>query len=492
MNTPIAKWALILTAAGLFSFACANVSSDPDPAGSGGSSASGSQTGSGGAVRASGGAASGGANLGGAPASGGAAAVCEPGDKESCAEHSSSLPNGTAKCTEDGWDLSDCTFCEPEAEVECASLYPNTPDGTLVCDEDGAGWVDEPLDACAACDEDGEATDCESPYNTTNNRGGFASCSDEGGYDWSECTVCDEDLEPPSCAEATDGERPIGLVSCENDAAWNTDACTECDPQDYEAEFDCVDLAEPQHEYTGGTALCGLDSKWDQSTCEYCGDGLVTGPELCDVADPATISCDELGYVNTDETTCSDRCSWSTAVCTNCPGNKCLDDKDCNGSACNGKECEGDCNFNCDSGKSCEQVVCGAGSSCDFACYNSSGACKQAMCKPGATCQFDCYNGGKCENVDCSGATCSFDCKNGGSVCSTLSAVVCADGETCEFNCENGGDCTGIELICQSGSRCQVDCDNNGAKCLTATCENGADCDLSCQNSNCPKVVGFN
>ena len=500
-----ALWGLLFSAAGLLSFACSGVSSDPDPTGSGGKgTGTGGRSGAGGGhvIVYSGGSPNlGGADdgsggnkpkTGGAPGSGGNSPnECVLDAEEPCADHSSETPHGTALCTDEGWDLSDCTFCVPGEELSCATFDATTPDGTVVCDEDGQGWEEEPADACSACDESGPPADCDSEMNTTVKRGGVAACSDAGSYDWADCTLCDDDVEPPTCGELTDGERPVGTVVCDGGTEWNVTDCTECDPQDYEATIDCVDLVHKEHEFSGGVALCGNDASWEQSTCEYCGDGAVTGNEDCDPQDTRTTTCEALGYSNTDEVTCESSCSWATSVCSKCPGSDCLSGGSCSGQGCDDKECDGSCDFDCNNGKTCDAAVCGAGSNCDFACFNGGSTCSGISCMAGSTCAFDCYNGGKCQDVACTDASCSFNCENSGSVCSSVQAILCESGETCSFNCRNGGDCTGLEVVCKDGSTCEVDCDNNSSKCLTATCETGADCDLSCSNGTCPTVVGF-
>ncbi len=497
----VAQWALAVGGAGLLSFACAQVEGDPSEGGSGGSASGGAQSGSGGRSTGSGSggrssAASGGAENMGGTSSGGASAACVEGSEASCSDHTLEAPRGTAICTDGAWDLSGCTFCTPDEEVACGAIYQLTPMGTLNCDEQGLGWLVDPLDACLPCEFGTDMGDCDSTSNPTNSRGGEATCTQAGSFDWSECTICDDEVEPPTCSEQTAGDLPYGVVSCEDDSAWSTDACTECDPLDYEATFDCLDLVSPIEDFTGGLAYCGLDGSWDQSTCEFCGDGLVTGPEDCDPAAASmATTCGELSasFVNPDEEAgCNAICGWSTSTCTMCPGANCLSGGTCVGASCDEKECEGsNCRFDCQNGNACTDVACGVDSVCDFICQNGGGGCENASCKSGSTCEFNCSNGGQCENIECTGATCSIICENPQSVCSTAAPLVCRDGENCTVNCKNGGDCTGVEMICESGSTCEVNCENNGAKCATATCEAGATCSVNCSNSSCPTLTGF-
>lgn len=495
----VARWLAIATVGGVFSFACSAKLTADDPDGTGGAAdtedtdndGSGGRKLSSSGGRSSGGmsSGSGGRSASGGAGSGGEPTACEDDEEEECAEHSDEFSLGTAVCADGEWDLSDCKFCKPEGEVECAIIAPDAPVGTLICDEDGLGWVEEPEDVCAACEPENDAIDCDSAANPTDNRGGVASCTGEGSFDFDECTLCDDELAPPSCDELTDGARPVGVVTCDAGTAWSDTGCMECDATDYEASLDCVDLPSKEHDFTGGVAHCGTDSSWDQSTCEYCGDGAVGANEECESALPAAATCDELGFVNDVETSCTDRCTWSTTACTYCPGTKCLSDGACSGSNCNDKECSGTCTFGCDNSAKCQGTTCGTGSTCNLNCLNNGSVCAGAVCKPEALCNFDCKNGGKCEDVLCTGATCNFNCENDGSVCSSLEPFTCEDGKTCSFNCQNGADCSGLEVTCKVGSTCNIDCDNNGTGCVRATCEAGADCRLSCQNSTCTSVV---
>src|SRR6188768_71677 len=289
----VVRWLVIASVSGVLSVACSAKLTADDPEGTGGAgdtedtdtedgSGGRKPTGTGG--RSSGGTASGsgGRSASGGSGTGGAAAQCAPDEEAPCSEHDDEFPLGTAVCVDGAWDLSDCKFCEPDDETACATISLETPVGTLTCDEDGLGWVEEPEDACAACDPEAEPADCDSPHNPTDNRGGVASCTEDGGFDYGECTLCDDELEAPSCAELTAGARPVGVVSCEDGTAWNDELCAECDPLDYEATLDCVDLPEKEHDFTGGSAHCGSAGTWDQSTCEYCGDGALGAQEECE------------------------------------------------------------------------------------------------------------------------------------------------------------------------------------------------------------------
>ena len=60
-----------------------------------------------------------------------------------------------------------------------------------------------------------------------------------------------------------------------------------------------------------GQAGVGGDGKAGTGTC---GDGIVTAPEHCDGADPAGVSCTDLGF-DVGEVRCSDLCTYDGSTC---------------------------------------------------------------------------------------------------------------------------------------------------------------------------------
>src|SRR5690606_12062903 len=98
--------------------------------------------------------------------------------------------------------------------------------------------VEEPNDVCASCVVGEDTADCDDAGNPTTNRGGTASCI-PAGYDWSECTECDGETTPPTCAEYTDGELHGGDVQCSS-GSWDDSGCTPCQAN---ASVDCIDIA---------------------------------------------------------------------------------------------------------------------------------------------------------------------------------------------------------------------------------------------------------
>ncbi len=514
MTHQFARWGVVFAVSGALTFSCAQVESTGNGGGSGGSDSSGDGDGSGGRVStasggvsgSSGGASNasgggktdpGGASSSGGSNDGGAPPVCEKGAEEACSEHSDEYPNGMAVCEGDGWDLSGCMFCTPDEEVSCALLDQATPDGKVVCDEKGLGWVEEPMDVCSACDESGPAADCDSPMNPTDNRGGMASCSAEGSYDWSECALCDGDVTPPSCSTATMGARPVGDVFCDGGTLWNTVDCIECDPMAYDVTIDCRDILDPAEDYTGGVASCGLDATWDESTCEYCGDGVKNGDEQCEGTVPGGLTCEDVGFTGDDSVidTCGSDCRYDLSLCSLCDLDhqaKCLGEgmsADCNNSAeCSGAQCGTtvECDMACSWKEDCTDLSCNAGATCNIDCAGGGALC-EVDCKPDSNCNLSSTNAWEgdisgvfncAKDGDCSY---SFAVGPGGDVDAVIN---CEAGSTCEIISEQYQQDIGV-VHCEKGADCTFTAESDKASTFTMECDEGATCSACPTNSTC-------
>lgn len=162
--------------------------------------------------------------------------------------------------------------------------------------------------------------------------GGDTSGGDTSGGDTSGGGVCGDgvlganeacdtdDLADETCVTLAFLE---GDLSCATDCTFDTSACVGDGPAcgDNVAEgletcdgFDtptCVELG-----FDSGDAACNADCTLDDSACETCGDGDITGGELCDGADLNGTDCVDLGF-DAGELACNPAtCTFDMSGCT--------------------------------------------------------------------------------------------------------------------------------------------------------------------------------
>jgi hypothetical protein len=198
--------------------------------------------------------------------------------------------------------LTSFACLEPAAEV-CASGRVCSP-GT-VCDDARDRCVSD--DQRAACD--GQPDDVSCRYGGVDGtcRGGFCEpfvCGDGVVTEPEDCEPGDPpDLAGKSCA--TEGFYDAPGLACNADCTFDTTACTGwcgdgetngpegCDGADL-ADMTCLDF---DYYRPGGLACNPASCTFDLSGCqETCGDDMVNGTEACDGAPPTTLSCVDVGY----------------------------------------------------------------------------------------------------------------------------------------------------------------------------------------------------
>src|SRR5690606_28603417 len=119
---------------------------------------------------------------------------------------------------------------------------PTLPEGSVTCNAQGNDFTENPKTVCKACNA-GDTINCETAANSTVNRAGTATCTGAGGYDWTSCHLCE---------------------------AGTT-------------EIECTKIVGTAKVYSSGTAVCDSTGEdWDDSGCQWCGDGELTGVEVCD------------------------------------------------------------------------------------------------------------------------------------------------------------------------------------------------------------------
>jgi len=139
----------------------------------------------------------------------------------------------------------------------------------------------------------------------------------------------------------------------------------------------CQNILSPNGgNYHGGTLTCGSPQNctFNKTQCQYCGDGVRNGPEVCEGGDLGGQTCQGLGYSG-GALKCSAGCTHDASACQNivCGNGQCEAGED----SCN---CPGDCP---DDPNSCSPCQCGGSGGncyCDQACVNFFDCCFNGPC----------------------------------------------------------------------------------------------------------------
>ena len=205
-----------------------------------------------------------------------------------------------------------------------------------------------------------------------------------------------------------------------------------CDGERFPPGIDCGTF-----EFLGGELACNDDCTYNTSACydALCGDGIITGEEACEADDTAT--CADLGFApGGDEgaLACSDTCTYDTSVCQAAIcGNDVVEE---------GEECDGTLEDTCESlgfAPGGEGTV-----GCD-ACAVDTSACEVSICGNGVTeSEFE-----TCDGDDVGGATCrSLGFFAGDVVCDAGCGEILTD--DCVPNVCGSGTIEGDE-VCEPG-----------------------------------------
>jgi len=325
-----------------------------------------------------------------------------------------------------------------------------TPDcklDTSNCNSCGNGTA-EPGEECDGTDLGGVATCADI------NAGSAAEallCGPDCNYDLSNCSGCGDGtiVAPEDCEPATANQKADlggatcsdlgwegGNLDCDASCRFNESGCYECgdaqkngieqcDGADFGAKV-CGDFQSVTGEpFTSGTLTCDDDCKIDTSSCMRCGDGVITGNEVCDGGQLDGETCASQGF-SQGTLGCAAGCkSFDTSGCTLCG------DGDVEGS----EQCDGP---NLDN-ETCESLgfVGGGSLSCSGSCTFNTSACLDNTCGDGIV------NG-----------TDECDCGAGGVGCSASQL----DNKTCtDFTSPNGSPYAGGGLGCLSPDNCTFD-----------------------------------
>ena len=205
-----------------------------------------------------------------------------------------------------------------------------------------------------------------------------------------------------------------------------------CDGERFPPGIDCSTFS-----FLGGELACNDDCTYDTSACydALCGDGVLTGDEACEAGDTAT--CADLGFApGGDEGTfaCSDTCTYDTSTCqlAIC-GNAVVED---------GEDCDGTLEDTCET---LGFAPGGEGVAVCDACAVDTSACEVSICGNGVTeAEFE-----TCDGADVGGETCrSLGFFAGDVVCNAGCDAI--DTAACVPNVCGSGTIEGDE-VCEPG-----------------------------------------
>jgi hypothetical protein len=321
-------------------------------------------------------------------------------------------------------------------------------------------------------------------------------------YDLSQCSGCGDGViaAPEDCEPATSTTKvDLGGTTCE-DLGWHggqldckpscrfdesgcyvcgdgsKNGIEQCDGADFDGKG-CGDFTSITGEpFTSGSLTCSTDCKVDTSNCMRCGDGMVSGNEVCDEGVLGGETCETQGFTG-GTLECSLGCSgYNTAACTLCGDGKVEGSEQCDGSNLAGATCQ-TLGFNAGGSLSC--------SGCSF----NTSACSDNTCGDGTvsgTDQCDCGSSSSCTSAQLSGKTCaSFTSPAGssydGGTLGCLSPNNCSfdmtgcyycgngkidPGETCDGAALDNQTCVGLGFASGSLS-CGANCQFNTASCVS-------------------------
>jgi hypothetical protein len=292
-----------------------------------------------------------------------------------------------------------------------------------------------------------------------------------------------------------------GTLVCAGDCTWDTSGCDlcgdgvvsgaeVCDGNDVGGTV-CTDLAAPQNgNFTGGTLTCLANcSGYDEDACTWCGDGSLNGSEICEGNQLGGATCVDAGWLpgGGGNVTCTGACALDGSMCTGtmCGGSLAVPPDGAGvcpmGWTDSGSACTRTCN-----GNGCgNPIVCPADRNCEITCGNS--ACDSAIleCADGHACDISCTSTSSCANstINCPpDAPCTVTC-SGTSACNGLEVVCPTGNHACEISCSGTSGCAGLDMTCGDGP-CDVTCSNSNNVCGSA--------DIVCGENACAGMCSGN
>jgi hypothetical protein len=373
--------------------------------------------------------------------------ACDSGELGGATCMSQGFGGGGLTCTDDCTiDTSNCNACgngmlDDGEECDGTDLGDNTTCADLML-----GTPNEPLSCTDACMYD---------------FAGCSGCGDGVVVDPEQCEPASEFLDKAELNGATcmslgfDG----GLLDCTEGCGFNTDSCYECGDSVQQgqeqcdgADFDdegCDDFNSISGQpFDSGSLLCTDQCTTDTSNCSLCGDGVITGGEVCDGSALDGETCSSQGQ-DGGSLGCNDDCSgFDASSCT-----------DCGDGVIEGSE---QCDFNNLGGQTCQsQGFPGGGTlQCTLSCVLNTGMCANNFCGDGIVNgqdECDCGNQGQnCTAAQLGNQSCQSLGYDGGAL-TCNSPNNCSHNETGCYECGDGSidpgeQCDGNNL---GGETCQ-------------------------------------
>ncbi|HVH98409.1 MAG TPA: hypothetical protein VM869_06855, partial [Enhygromyxa sp.] len=325
-------------------------------------------------------------------------------------------------------------------------------------------------------------------------------CNDDCTYDFGQCSGCGDAVitEPEQCEPAGPlldkddiGDATCqsigfddGELSCAASCTFETTNCyncgdavqqgnEQCDGADF-ADLSCADfMAANMAPFDSGSLTCLDECTIDTSNCSLCGDGVVSGAEVCEPGVMQGETCTSQGFDDGNLSCLADCSGYDTSECTDCGDGQVEGNEQCDGNNLDGNTCinlgfPGGGNLSCTNTctlntSMCSNEFCGDGirngnDECD--CGNQGANCTAGQLG-NETCATQGYDGG---TLACfSPNNCQYDT----SACYFCGDGVVNPGESCDGGNLNGQTCVSQGFNGGGTLSCNASCGFNTAQCIS-------------------------
>jgi hypothetical protein len=278
-------------------------------------------------------------------------------------------------------------------------------------------------------------------------------CTDACTYDFGNCSGCGDGMvtEPEECEPASEfldkaelnGATCMslgfddGLLDCTEGCTFNTASCyscgdavqqgqEQCDAADFNGQT-CSDYDSMNgNPFNQGSLVCSPECVIETDNCSLCGDGVITGAEVCDGGQLDGETCQSQGY-DGGQLACNNACTdFNVASCTECGDGVVEGSEQCDFNNLNGQTCQG------------LGFVGGGTLQCSNSCTFNTSMCSNNTCGDGVVNgmdQCDCGNQGQnCTAAQLANQNCITLGHDGG-------ALACNSPNNCTYNQTGCYDC---------------------------------------------------